>query len=158
VLWRRKVDTLFAAELVGDMIAVERTGALDIIDARTGGALGTTPLAGQGFRAICRNATGDLHLKTQGDLIAIDPQTGQVRWIQPSTGAGNSALVGNAVVDSWVDHATDRFGIVTYDASTGARIDTIDLGPTGGWYDVEHVELAPDGAKAVMVSAAFGVE
>ena len=62
-----------------------------------------------------------------------------------------------AVVHSWVDRETHRFGIVTYDPVTGRRLDSIELGATGGWYDREHVELALDGPREVVVSAMFAV-
>lgn len=153
--WRRTVDSLFAAELVGDLVAVERAGALDVIDARTGRTLGTTPLAGQRIQAINRQGFGDLHLKTTGDLIAIDRATGAVRWVQPTSSLGNAAVTMAAVVDAWVDRDRHRFGIVSYDPATGRRIASIDLGPTSGWYDAERVELAPDGTHDVLVSAMF---
>jgi hypothetical protein len=155
--WKRKVDSLFAAELVDDLLALERAGTLDVLDARTGKTLGTTVLSGQGIQAICRGA-GGLHVKTGGDLVAIDRATGQVRWTQPTTSRGNLAMTSRAVVDAWVDRARHRYGIVTYDPTTGRRLESIELGPTGGWYDVERVELAPDGAGEVLVSSMFGVE
>jgi outer membrane protein assembly factor BamB len=155
--WRRRVDSLFAVELVGNLIAIERAGTLDIVDARSGKTVGTTPLAGQSIQAVCRPGRGDLHLKTHGDLVAIDRTTGAVRWVQPATSIGNAAVTTGAVVDAWVDRTTHRFGIVTYDPSTGRRLDSIDLGATGGWYDFERVELAPDGSREVLVSAMFAV-
>jgi hypothetical protein len=155
--WRRTVDSLFAAELIGELVAVERAGALDVIDARTGRTLGTTQLAGQQIQAINRQGFGDLHLKTTGDLVAIDRKTGAVRWVQATSSLGNPAVTETAVVDAWVDRATHRFGIVSYDPATGRRIASIDLGPTSGWYDAEHVELSPDGAHDVLVSAMFAV-
>ncbi len=157
IAWRRAVDSLFAAELVDDLIAVERAGTLDILDVRTGNTVGTTPIAGQRIQAVCRPGRGDLHLKTQGDLIAIDRGTGAVRWVQPATAIGNPAVTVDAVVDAWVDRATHRFGIVTYHPATGQRLDSIDLGATGGWYDRERIELAPDGSREVLVSAMFAV-
>ncbi|GEM_PF-3974956 len=155
--WRRKVDSLFAAALADDLLAVERAGQLDIIDALTGNTVGTAPLTGQGIQAICRTTSGDLHVKTGADLIAIDRASGRVRWTQPTTSRGNIAMTSRAVVDAWVDRETHRYGIVTYDPHTGAKLESIELGPTGGWYDVERVELAPDGAGEVLVSSVFGV-
>lgn len=155
--WRRTVDSLFGAELLGELVAVERAGALDVIDARTGNTLGTTPLEGQGIQSINRQGPGDLHIKTRGDLVAIDRRTGAVRWCQPTSSLGNPAVTADAVVDAWVDRETHRFGIVSYDPATGRRVGSIDLGPTSGWYDAERVELAPDGAHDVMVSAMFAV-
>ena len=158
VAWRRTVDSLFAAELAGDLLAVERAGNLDIIDARTGRTLGTTPLRGQSIQAVCRPCTGDIHVKTAGDLVAIDPATGAVRWTQPTSSRGNPTVTPTAVIDAWVDRTKHRFGIVSYDPQTGRQLDSIDLGPTGGWYDVEHVWIAPDGINDVVVSAMFAVE
>lgn len=157
VAWRRTMDSLFAAELVDNMLAIERAGALDIIDARTGKTLGTTPLRGQSIRSICRPASGDLHLKTTADLVAID-RSGAVRWTQRTSSIGNPTVTptGN-VVDAWVDRTRHRFGLVSYDATTGKQLDTIELGSTGGWYDFEHVTIAPDGANDVLVSALFAV-
>src|SRR5690606_27921549 len=40
--WRRSVDSLFAVELGGDLLAVERAGTLDVIDARTGNTVGSS--------------------------------------------------------------------------------------------------------------------
>jgi outer membrane protein assembly factor BamB len=164
--WRRSVDSLFAAELVGDLVAVERAGTLDVLDGRTGNTVGTAALAGQGIQAIGRSpigrtidglGTGDLHLKTRGDLVAIDRHTGAVRWVQPSSSLGNAAVSSGAVVDAWVERQRHRFGVVSYDPVNGRRLDSIDLGSTGGWYDLERVELAPDGLHDVLVSALFAV-
>ena len=157
VAWRRTIDSMFAAELVDDMLAVERAGSLDILDARSGNTLGTTPIRGQSIQAICRPATGDLHLKTTADLIAID-RTGAIRWTRPTSSIGNPTVTPTTVIDAWVDRTTHRFGIVSYDAQTGRQLDKIDLGATGGWYDFEHVWLAPDGTNDVLVSAMFAVE
>jgi len=169
--WRRSVDSLAAAELAGDLLAVERAGTLDVIDARTGGTVGTTPLAGQGLQAVSRAAGGDFHVKTRGDLVAIDGRTGGVRWVQPASAVGNvlvapaAALAGGGagpgdrgdacVIDAWVDREAHRFGIVGYDARTGRRLASIDLGATGGWYERERVEIAPDGPHDLLVSALF---
>lgn len=159
VAWRRTMDSRFAAELVGDMLAVERAGALDIIDARTGRTLGTTPLRGQAIRSICRPANGDLHLKTTADLVAIDRASGTIRWTQPASSTGNPTVTPNGnVLDAWVDRTRHRFGLVSYDAATGTQRHRIELGSTGGWYDFEHVTIAPDGANDVLVSAMFAVE
>ncbi len=158
VAWRRSIDSMFAAELVDDLLAVERAGNLDILDARTGKTLGTTPIAGQSIQAICRPRQGDLYLKTQGDLAAIDRATGTVRWTQPTTSLGTPTVTPTAVVDAWVDRTKHRFGIVSYDPQTGRQLDSIDLGPTGGWYDIERVTIAPDGPNDVLVSAMFAVE
>lgn len=158
VAWRRSVDSMFAAELVDSLIAVERAGNLDILDARTGKTLGTTPLRGATIQAVCRPATGDLHLKTTADLVAIDRTTGHVRWSQPTSSIGNPTVTPTAVIDAWVDRQAHRFGIVSYDPQTGRQLDSIDLGATGGWYDFEHVYIAPDGTNDVLVSAMFAVE
>ncbi|MGN6106829.1 MAG: outer membrane protein assembly factor BamB family protein [Kofleriaceae bacterium] len=157
-LWRRSIDSLLGTELAGELLAVERAGALDVLDARTGRTLGTTPLAGQGIVAVSRAGAGDLHLKTRGDLVAIDRSTGAVRWVQPSSSVGNAAVTATTVVDAWVDRTTHRFGIVTYDAASGRRLHSIDLGSTSGWYDAERVVLAPEGAGDVLVSAMFALE
>jgi outer membrane protein assembly factor BamB len=182
--WRRSVDSLAAAELAGDLLAVERAGALDVIDARTGGTVGTAPLAGQGLVAVTRSAEGrpeghsegrdGIHIvKTHGDLIAIDQRSGAVRWVQPASAVGNAvaasaAALGAAgtagaagaaeagcVIDAWVDRAAHRFGLVGYDARTGRRLASVDLGATGGWYDRERIDIAPDGPHDVLVSALF---
>lgn len=155
--WRRKVDSLTAAALADDLVAVERAGQLDIINALTGNTVGTAPLSGQGIQAICRTMNGDLHIKTGSDLIAIDRASGSVRWKQPTTSRGNIAMTSRAVVDAWVDRENHRYGIVTYDPQTGEKLESIELGPTGGWYDVERVELAPDAEGEVLVSSVFGV-
>jgi len=144
----------FPAALAGDLLAVERAGTLDVIDARTGNTVGTTPISGQGLQSISR-AGGDLHVKTRGDLIAIDRRSGAVRWVQPSSSLGNAAVTPGAVIDGWVDRTTHRFGIVSYDPRDGRRLASIDLGATGGWYDRERIELAPDGQDDVLVSALF---
>ena len=144
--WRRTVDSLAAAELTGELLAVERAGTLDVIDARTGNTVGTTPLAGQGLQAVSR-AGGDLHVKTRGDLIAIDRRSGAVRWVQPSSSLGNAAVTPDAVVDAWVDRTSHRFGIVSYDPRDGRRLASIDLGATGGWYDRERIRARPRWAE-----------
>lgn len=155
--WRRSVDSLAAAELAGHLLAVERAGTLDVIDARTGSTLGTAPLAGQELQAVSRAPGGDLHVKTRGDLIAIDRRTGGVRWAKPSSALGNAvATPGDGhIIDGWVDRATHRFGLVSYDARTGRKLASVELGETGGWYDRERLEIAPDGPHDVLVSALF---
>ena len=158
VAWRRSMDSSFGAELVDSMIAVERAGNLDVLDVRTGKTLGTTPIRGQQIRNVCRPTNGDLHLKTNADLIAIDRTTGAIRWTQSTSSEGNPTITSKSVIDAWVDRTTHRFGIVSYDPHTGKQLDKIDLGATGGWYDFEHVYIAPDGANDVLVSAMFAVE
>lgn len=158
VAWRRTMDSMFAAELVDSLLAVERAGNLDIVDARTGKTLGTTPLRGQQIQTVCRPTSGDLHLKTNADLIAIDRTTGAVKWTQATSSVGNPTITSKSVIDAWVDRTKHRFGIVSYDPHTGKQLDKIDLGATGGWYDFEHVYIAPDGANDVLVSAMFAVE
>lgn len=153
--WRRTIDSIAAVALGGGLLAVERAGALDVLDAGTGRTLATTPLVGQGILSVARASERDLHIKTAADLIAIDRRTGDIRWVQAASARGNIALVGGAVVDSWVDRLTHRYGIVTYDPRDGRQLASVDLGSTGGWYDAERVELAPDGAGEVMVSAMF---
>lgn len=169
VAWRRSVersgserggslDSMFAAELVDNMLAVERAGSLDIIDARDGQTISTTPITGRLLRHVCRPSRGDVLLKTNADLVAIDRASGQVKWRAPATTFGNPTVTSQSVVDGWVDRKKHRFGIVSYDRQTGKRLDSIDLGPTGGWYDVERVTIAPDGPDDVLVSAVFGIE
>ena len=158
VAWRRTMDSMFGAELVDSLLAVERAGNLDILDVRTGKTLGTTALRGHSIRAVCRPANGDLHLKTDADLIAIDRTSGAVRWSQPTSSVGNPTITSKSVIDAWVDRTNHRFGIVSYDPHSGKQLDKIDLGATGGWYDFEHVYIAPDGANDVLVSAMFAVE
>lgn len=159
--WRRTVDSLAAAELAGDLLAVERAGALDVIDARTGGTVGTTPLVGQELQPVACGGGGggsDLHVKTRGDLIAIDRRSGAVRWVQPASASGNALVgpaLGGCVLDAWVDRTAHRFGIASHDARTGRRLASIELGETGGWYDRERIELVPDGPHDVLVSALF---
>ena len=158
VLWQRQLDSVFAAELSGDLLAVERAGAIEIVDASTGATISTAAITGQSIQSVCRfGSTGDLHIKTRGDLIAV-ARTGHVRWIQPSTAFGNVAVTEGAVVDGWVDRATHRFGIVSYDPANGRQISSLDLGSTGGWYDFDRLVLAPDGPHEVLVSALFAVE
>jgi outer membrane protein assembly factor BamB len=154
-LWRRSVDSLSAAELAGNLMAIERAGTLDVVDVRDGTTVGTTAIAGQTIQSVSRG--GDLYLKTRADLIAIDRATGAVRWRQPTTSFGNVGVTAHAVVDAWVDRDTHRYGIVRLDAMTGRRLDAIDLGATGGWYDRERVEVSSDGPDEVMVSAMFAV-
>nr|MBA3821000.1 PQQ-binding-like beta-propeller repeat protein [Deltaproteobacteria bacterium] len=155
--WRRTVDSLAAAALADDLLAIERAGTLDVIDARTGHTVGTTPLVGQHLQTVARSRSGDLHIKTRGDLIAVDPR-GSVRWAVPSSALGNPTVTPATVIDAWVDRRTHRYGIVSYDATTGRPLASIDLGSTGGWYDLAQVVIAPDGANDVLVSAMFAVE
>lgn len=155
VAWRRAIDSLAAAELVDDLLAVERAGALDVLDARTGATRGTTPLAGQGLATVSRPGAGDLYVKTRGDLVAIDRATGGVRWARPASSTAHPTVTPTAVLDVWIDRTTHRYGVARYAAATGHELDSIDLGPTGGWYDLERVVIAPDGAHDVLVSAMF---
>lgn len=109
--WRRAMDSLAAADLGGRWLAVERAGALDVIDARTGGTVGTAPLSGQGLLAVAGAAgpvlaasgaaapgggdgaaIGDILVKTRGDLVAIDALAGRVRWSRPASAVGNALI------------------------------------------------------------------
>jgi outer membrane protein assembly factor BamB len=157
VTWRRALASLFAARLAGDLLVVERSGALEVIDARTGTTHSTAAIDGHSIRAVCRAGNGDLHVKTRGDLVAIAPD-GVVRWTRPSTSSGTVAVTAGAVVDGWVDRVGHRFGIVSYDRATGRPLGSLDLGSTHGWYDFDRVTVAPDGPDEVLVSALFAVE
>jgi hypothetical protein len=150
-------ELLHAVELSEHLVAIEREGVLEVRDARDGHTIDTAKLTARGIQTVSRSHTGDIHIKTPGDLVAIERHTGRVRWTQRTTSIGNVAATPDAVVDSWVDRETHRFGIVTYDPATGKPIESIDLGATGGWYDREHVELALDGPGEVVVSAMFAV-
>ena len=156
--WRRSVDSLHAASLTDSLLAIERAGNLDIVDARTGHTLATTPLREQALQSISCPAAGDLHIKTRGDLIAIDRATGDIRWSQPTSSTSTPTITPTAILDAWIDRTNHRFGIASYDPRTGERLDSVDLGSTSGWYDVEHVTIAPDGANDVLVTAAFATE
>lgn len=154
--WRRSVDSLAAVELAGNWLAVERAGALDVIDARTGNTVGAAALTGQGIQSVAAVGDSLLHVKTRGDLVAIERRTGSVRWAQLASSLGNAvAAPGGMVIDSWVDRRTHRYGIASYDARDGRRVASIDLGATSGWYERERVELSPDGPGDVLVSALF---
>ncbi len=159
IAWRRRQESLFAAELAGNLLVIERAGALDVVDARTGVTLSSTPIQGHSIQSVSRafGRTGDLHVKTRGDLVAITPE-GAVRWTRSSTANGNVARIGEAVVDGWVDRTSHRFGIVSYNAADGQRLRSIELGSTKGWYDFERLVVAPDGPDEVLVSAVFAVE
>jgi hypothetical protein len=154
---RRSVKTPARVELVaGELVAFEREGALDVVDARTGKTVATAPLAGQGIELVTRAPSGDVYVKTGGDLVAL-ARDGSVRWVRPSSAHGGVAVTPDAIVDGWVDHETHRFGIVSIDPRTGNEILRVDLGSTGGWYGYERVVVAPDGLDQVLVSTVFGV-
>lgn len=157
VAWRRSLASLNAIELSGDLFVVERDGWIEVVDARTGRSVADTPVAGGGLISVCRAGGGAFYVRTQQDLIALS-RSGSVRWTQPATVSSNPVEVGATVVDGWVDKTTNRFGLVAYDARTGCKVDAIDLGDTGGWYDLARVSLAPDGPHEVLVSALFAVE
>ena len=108
--------------------------------------------------AIETQLTDELYaVKTSGNLMAIERSTGLVRWMRPTSSTGNTVAVGDSVVDAWVDREAHTFGLVRYDARTGKQIERVELGATSGWYDYEHVELAPDGPDEVLVSAMFAI-
>ena len=147
-------------------------GIAEHVDALTGRTLDATPVAGTRIASIYTSGP-DLYVKTDLDLVAIArgeaPRafgsvtrgargTGLVRWAQPTTSTGNAVALAGKVVDAWVDRATNRFGVLAYDARTGCKLDAIELGITHGWYDVERLQLAADGPNEVLVSAAFGLE
>jgi hypothetical protein len=154
--------SLAAVPLADHLLAVERPGALDIIDTRTNRTVSSTPLALGGIQSVFRPQEGDLLVKTHGDLVSIDRATGDIRWVQPTSSHGNAIAAPRGdrteVVDAWVDRETHRYGLVSRDARTGRELDRIDLGPTSGWYDIENVQLASDGPGDVLVSALFGVD
>jgi len=140
----------------GGIVVAVRAGLLEVVDAITGRTLDATPVAGTRIASIYTSGA-DLYVKTELDLIAIARGTGCVRWAQPTTSTGNAVALAGQVVDAWVDRATNRFGVLAYDARTGCKLDAIELGVTHGWYDVERLQLAADGPHEVLVSAAFGI-
>ena len=139
----------------GELVVTIRGGLLEVTDARTGRVLDATPVAGTHIASVCR--AGQLYVKTELDLIAIDRVTGAVRWAQPTTSSGNAVALAGTVVDAWVDRNTNRFGVITYDTRTGRKLDAVELGATHGWYDVERVQLAADSLDEILVTTAFGV-
>lgn len=147
--------SLTTVPLAGSLIAIERPGTLDVVDVRTGATVASTPLTTNRIQSVLRTTTSIL-IKTRGDVISLDRATGRVRWIQPTSSIGNPLLSHGEIVDAWVDRATHRFGLVSRDPRDGRALDTIDLGTTSGWYDVENVAIAPDGPDDVLVSAMFG--
>jgi hypothetical protein len=153
--WQRRLDSRGASELAGDLLAIAGDGLLEIVDARTGRSLDAAPIAGRDVCAVCRG--DDLYVKTEADLVAIARTTGTVRWAQPTTARGNAIALAGRVIDGWVDRRANRFGVIAYDARSGRKLDSLELGETGGWYDHEHIALAPDGPREVLVTAAFGV-
>jgi hypothetical protein len=103
--------------------------------------------------------TGELFaVKTRDTLMVIERDTGLVRWTRPTTSTGNPVAMDGTVVDTWVDRRRHTFGLVRYDARTGRVVHEVELGTTGGWYDIEHLELAPDGPRELLVSAMFGTD
>ncbi|MBX3156111.1 MAG: PQQ-binding-like beta-propeller repeat protein [Deltaproteobacteria bacterium] len=154
--------SLATVPLADHLLAVERPGMLDVVDTRTGRTVASTPLALGGIQSVCRPHRGDLLVKTHGDLVSIDRTTGDIRWVQPATSHGNAIVAPRGdrteVVDAWVDRETHRYGLVSRDPRTGRELARIDLGSTSGWYDIESVQLAPDGPGDVLVSALFGVD
>lgn len=158
VSWRRKLASTDGADLAGGWLAVAGTDQLAILDARTGRTVDTSPLVAGAFTTVCRSGAGDIYIKTGSNLIAVARATGAVLWTQSSTSPGNAAALVGTVVDGWIDMHANRFGIITYDAASGRKLDSIDLGTTGGWYDYQQLGIAPDGDHEVLVSAAFGVE
>jgi outer membrane protein assembly factor BamB len=148
--------TLATVTLDRQFRAIDRIGALDIVDAHSGKLIATTPLAMGGIQSVSRVPRGDVLVKTHGDLVAIERATGRIRWRQPTSSIGNAVVSRGEVVDAWVDLTTHRYGLVARDPRTGRVISTIDLGSTDGWYDVQKIEIAPDNPDEVLVSAVFG--
>ena len=150
----RTSESRSTLDLTRDLIAVDRVGALDVVDLRTGATIATAAIAGTGIVSACR-VGGGTYLKTTEDLVSIG-RDGAIRWVRP-TNAGAIVATRNAVIDGWVDRRRHRFGIASRDPRTGSQRASIDLGSTSGWYDVERVDVAPDGPNELMVSAAFGL-
>jgi hypothetical protein len=147
--------SLTTVSLAGSLIAIERPGALEVVDLRSGLTIASAPLTTNRIQAVLRTADSIL-IKTRGDLISLDRATGRVRWIQPASSIGNPALDRGEIVDAWVDRTAHRFGLVSRDPRDGRAKAQIDLGSTCGWYDLENVVIAPDGPGDVLVSAMFG--
>lgn len=141
-------------DLSRDLIAVDRAGALDVVDLRTGATIATAAIAGTGIVSACRLA-GDIYVKTSEDLVSIADH-GAIRWVRPTT-AGAIVATPDAVIAGWVDRAGHRFGIASHDSRTGRQVASVDLGSTRGWYDLVRVDVAPDGPDELLVSAAFAL-
>ena len=152
----RSRATRAALALPGDLIAVDRAGALDVVDRRTGATIASAAISGIGIASACR-AAGDTYLKTSSDLVAISGH-GEIRWVRPTTVVGTIVASQDSVIDAWVDRVGHRFGIASYDPRTGRRLASLDLGSTGGWYDHEHVQVSADGPHELLVSSAFALE
>jgi hypothetical protein len=147
--------SLATVALAGSLIARERPGALEVVDRRTGATIASAPLTSNRIQAVLRTADSTV-IKTRGDLLSLDRVTGRVRWIQPASSVGNPALHRGEIVDAWVDRAAHRYGLVSRDPRDGRVTGRIDLGATGGWYDLENVVLGADSPDDVLVSAMFG--
>jgi outer membrane protein assembly factor BamB len=148
--------TLAAVTLDRQLRAIDRIDSLDVVDAHSGKLIATTPLAMGGIQSVSRVPRGDVLVKTHGDLVAIDRASGRIRWRAPTSSIGNAVVSRGEVVDAWVDRTTHRYGLVSRDPIDGHVISKIDLGSTDGWYDVQKIEIAPDGPDEVLVSAVFG--
>ncbi|MEM9071820.1 MAG: hypothetical protein AAGE52_25140 [Myxococcota bacterium] len=152
--WRRELRTRAAANLRG-AILVETEDALVILDAATGVERSRTSSTSNLVR-VCREQNHYL-IKTTSHLHVVDAASLSFRWSRPSSSGTGPRVVGPWVVDAWVDRQRDRFGVVVYDQQ-GRVSRTIDVGKTGGWYDIERVVLAPIDNNRIGVNATFGVE
>ncbi len=118
----------------------------------------TPALAGEPAPVLeAASSTHDLFIKERGELLAVDRSTQLVKWARPTPSSARAAVIGDTVVDAWVDGVSHRYGVVTYDRTTGKQLASVELGKTGGWYDLERLLVAPDGPGEVLVSALFGV-
>jgi outer membrane protein assembly factor BamB len=115
-------------------------------------------LTGEAAAVLERTAVNELYIKERGELLALDRATQTVRWARPTTTAARIAVIGDAVVDAWVDRVAHRYGVMTYDRASGRRLGSVELGRTGGWYDLERIVVAPDAPGEILVSALFGRE
>jgi hypothetical protein len=78
-LWSRKITAIDFADLAGPYILVATPARLEVLDAHTGIARGTAPLARLRFLGTCTSAGAHL-VRTTAGLASIDAADGHVRW------------------------------------------------------------------------------
>jgi hypothetical protein len=165
-VWRRTLHASSAVALAGDRVAVLARGVLVIVDTRTGATLSTVSVAlgasvaraapEPGISYVRATGRGDSLVKAGATLVAVTPR-GTIRWAVPAAPRGAVAVTRDTVIDGWIDRDRHRFGIAARDPRDGSPRTSLDLGETSGWYDAARIDVSPDGADDVLVSAVFGM-
>jgi hypothetical protein len=160
LLWTRDDlrEMRSGADLPGERLVIAGQDKVLLLDGRRGTTLATAAAPGvESLGGICRSVDGYHLIQTGLQLIVFDAKRDALVWTGTMQG-GTALAIHGRVVDGWVDGRAHRFGVTIYSLASGKVERRVDLGSTGGKYDVSSVILYPIGSTEVRVHSEFGVE